>query len=185
MHKHPAVALIYTILFIVLLMIAVSVSWFTAMSDIRLSQKNQYSVQAYDLARAAIDDGWVRYKAEVGSTNVVSKTFPSDACGATSMVQRFNPNKPVTDDNPETVELQTMLDLSQSLVEIYDLRYCWIAEQEVIEGIGYYQGNKITLKAAVTHNDTCDEYDAININNCIRWDHSKDYLTIHQTGPSQ
>lgn len=181
-----AFALIYTLLFITLLLIAVSATWFTGMADLRLARSNEYSTEATQWAKAGVDDGWLKYVSLIGQKITYTDsevTFPPSACGATSKVVRTNPNvNPVTTSTPN---LQPAPPLSETIEGRYDYRVCTSGGTTSIEGIGYYKGNKITLKATVTHKDKELYGDILNPTKVTGLDHSDDYLTIYQAGPSK
>lgn len=178
-------ALIYTLLFVVLLLITVSATWLTGMADLRLSQRSNYSVQAYQLAQAGVDDGFVSYKDQVGTAYPVPAiTDPTSACGTPSKVFRVNPN--VIPATSPSVNLSPPPALADTVEGRYDYRICTTGSVTTIEGVGYYKGSKITLKATVTHVDTpIMGVDAGGNPVRIGTDHNKDYLTTYQTGPSQ
>jgi len=190
--KKPGYALVYTLLFIVLLLITVITTWVIGMADIRMQRRSEYSTEAYQLAKAAIDDGWIRYKNEIGTTNPLpSVTIPSSACSTPSVVVRVNPN--VTPATSPTASLSPPPLPSATFEGRYDYRICTTAGTTTIEGIGYYRGNKITLKATVNHDhdqEYCDGAIGSTLSECQTnggtWkiNHDGDYLTIFQTGPS-
>lgn len=188
--ENKGFALIYVLLFVVLLLIAVSATWFTGLADLRLAQKSEYSVQAMQLAQAGIDDGWLEYKDLVGNTNNLDQKFP-DSSGTTTCngttpannpilrrtVLDANGNASVSNPNPHLKD-----NVNLALNGVYDYYICG----QSIYAIGYYMGSKITLQAIVDH--TQDQNWPIGCDNvsvpCTGLDHSNDYITITQTGPS-
>lgn len=191
-------ALIYVLLFVVLLLIAVSATWFTGMADLRLSQRSQYSVQATQLAKAGIDDAWLKYKDEIGNLlTIPSVIFPPTAGGIDActdpnpLVRRtqINDDGTLSVVNPDP-RLQNSVNLAPN--GVYDYKICSTAgapyPSTTIEGIGYYKGSKITLKANVNYNPTAIMGpDPANPGGQIQtgWNHTNDYLTIYQSGPSK
>ena len=201
-----AYALIYVLLFIVLLLTTVVTTWVTGMFDISLQRRTEAATQGYLLAKMGIDDGWLKYK---GSSMLDSTfprptdlllSYPSGACNSPPAFWRtyFDSTK-----LPEakTLTPASIPSASDTWKGVYDYRIytgnCLSllnTGQTTIEGIGYYKGNKITLKADVTHNDReyCDGAVALTESQCETFpnsgtwkiDHSRDYLTIYQTGPS-
>lgn len=191
--KKPGYALIYTLIFIVLLLITVSVTWVTGMLDIRMARQSEYSAVAYQMAETAIESGWTYYKNTIDSTydsvnTVPPVTYPANACGSTSVIVRVNPNViPVTSPSANLAPgPSTVLTAGGS----YDYRICTTAGVTTIEGIGYYKGNKITLKANVVHGADSGVCSPVGgtFPNCTPgipiMNHPKDYITIYQTGPS-
>ncbi|KKQ18127.1 MAG: hypothetical protein US31_C0009G0026 [Berkelbacteria bacterium GW2011_GWA1_36_9] len=177
-------ALIYTLLFITLLLTAVSATWFTGMADLRLSQKSNYSVQAYQLAQSAIDEGYARYKSELGSSADLNVKYPDNAsCASTNPVVRrtvIDSGGALTTPSPDP---QLQVNVNLALNGTYDYRIC----NTTIYGIGYYKGSKISLKADVSHPPASEECTTNNLVNppVTTCGHSNDYITTSQTGPSQ
>lgn len=181
-------ALIYVLLFITLLLTAASATWVTGMADLRLSQRSSNSVQASELAKSAINEGFVDYKLRIGTGALTPVTYPPNACvgvvnGVGSTVVRTDLNPVAT----STPSLKQALTLTQTANGIYDYRICPSGASTIIEGIGYYKGSKVTLSAVVTHaNNECTTVpDLITGTTITTCDHTNDYLTITQTGPSQ
>lgn len=201
MKKSSSFALIYTLLFIILLLIAVSVTWFTGLADIRLARRTEYSTAAMQLAKSAIDEGWVKYKDDLLRTiyplpNDAALTFPTGACNTTNANYFRNwPDRPAPTPTPTSKPLSPAPSLADTLIGVYDYKICTSGGATTIEGIGYYKGNKITLKADVNH-DGDTEYCSGGTGGSTQpeceaaggtWklNHSNDYLTIYQTGPSK
>jgi len=147
-------ALIYVMLFSALIGITIFATWAAGMSDMRQARTNESSTEAYQLAKSAIDTGWVQYKSAPGAD------FPDDACGTPTRVQRINPDADLIG---RSTTLQDPILSSESQAGIYDVRVC-IGPPKFIEGIGYYKGNKITLRGDISADDE---------------------LLIYQKGPSQ
>lgn len=187
--KKPAYALIYTLLFIVLLLITISVTWVTGMLDIRMARQSEYSTQAYQMAEAAIESGYAYYRGQIGNSDPVPTViYPSGAC-LTPAVHRVTLNG--VGGSTETDTVFTIL--PNSTYGAFDFRVCSSNDPQ-IEGIGYYKGSKITLKAIIVHradagfciNPPGGTYPGCNLDpTAKRLNHPKDYITIYQTGPSQ
>ena len=181
MPRKKAYALIYVLLFIVLLLTTVVTTWVTGMFDISLQRRTEAATQGYLLAKMGIDDGWIRYKNDIGTSDIIPTIrYPSvNACLATNPVVHritFNSSGSTT---PSDVNLQTSVNLAP--YGVYDYRVCSNGSPNQFEAIGYFKGNKITLKAIVTHVDTTSTDPITGI---ITRNHDGDYLTIYQTGPS-
>ncbi|MCL5407171.1 MAG: hypothetical protein M1429_01600 [Patescibacteria group bacterium] len=189
-------ALIYTLLFITLLLTAASATWLTGLADLRLSQRSSYSVQSSELAKSAVDMGWSEYKIKIDNKVTYTDseiTFPStNACLTTNRaVHRIDlsTNPPTSSDT--TLNFANNPSIIKTSAGVYDYNVCTISGVTKILGIGYYKGSKITLEGQVTHNHGgaanlpvgCNNSDPLNL--CTGLDHSDDYLTISQTGPSQ
>lgn len=182
-------ALVYTLLFIVLLLVAVSATWFTGMADLRLSQKSNYSVQAYELAQAGIDDAFVKYKQIIGNADTIPQAVYPDPAGAVDACTAVNPivHRTVYNSDGTTTQTDPRLQVGVNLAVngAYDYRIC-SSQPSQIEAIGYYQGSKVTLKATITHDTDANERtcDSSVPPVCTR-NHDNDYMTISQVGPSQ
>ncbi len=165
-------------------------TWFTGMADIRLARRSEYSTEAMQLAKSAIDEGWVKYKDEIGTDlNIPSVIFPPGVCNTTNANYFRNwPDRPAPTPTPTTKPLSPAPSLDETLIGVYDYKICTSSGATTIEGIGYYKGNKITLKGTVTHSDVAimstnpaPPPDEIQTG----WNHDNDTLTIYQTGPSK
>lgn len=189
--KQNGFALIYTLLFITLLLIAASATWLTGMADLRLSGRSSNSVEAYQLAQAAIDDGFVKYKSDIGTNLSRDDTYPTgtNACASSGpLVHRtiVNADNTLTELSTSYRLITTDIPpLTQTVNGVYDYKICTATSVTTIEGIGYYKGSKITLKAVVSHDADTRIYDSSVPPQQIGWNHPNDYLTIYQTGPSQ
>lgn len=176
-------ALLYVMLFIFLILVTVVITWATSMAENRLNQRTEGGAEAYQLAQAAIDDGWNDYHLKISSTDPLpSETYPDEACKATSpKVYRVYQNK-----NPEAVALGAPVTFAESLVGFYAYRYCTdnTSLKTTIEGIGYYKGSKITLKSDVKHDDEETCVGVLPNPVVCTLSHIKDNLLIYQTGPS-
>ena len=177
--KHQNFALVYTILFLMLVMVTVLTIWATGMADVRLSHRNEASSGAYQLARSAIDDAWAKYQEEIDDKDVpASFALPAGACSTTApTVNRYYLDSKQTEEN---VPLNKTITLAQSQAGFYAYRIC----DTMIEGIGYLKGNKITLKAEIDHTGDTDIFDTSDPPVKIGVDHSKDFITVYQTGPT-
>ncbi len=188
-------ALLYTILFIFLIVITVLMIWAAGMADIRLQRRSGSSTEAYQLAQNAIEEGWLKYHREIDDDYPMPEVFypDDDPSGSCEQVHRvyLDGNPPGTDD----VLLSELVPLDRSLAGIYDYRICIAADGVgTIEGIGYYSGSKITLIGDITHNDVgfCDGGVGANEDNCElvgggtwKLNHNDDTLNIYQVGPSE
>jgi len=178
--KQSGFALVYTILFLMLVMLTVLTIWATGMADVRLSHRNEASSGAYQLARSAIDDGWAEYQEQVDNAAVPASPFGLPNVGAcptnstNPTVHRYYLDTKKGDDVP----LNTTIKVEQSQAGFYAYRIC----DTMIEGIGYLKGNKITLKAEVDHTGDTNIYDELGAK--IGVDHSKDFITVYQSGPT-
>lgn len=193
--KHQGFALIYTMLFVMLIVVTVLVSWATAMAEIRLQNRSGYSVQANQLARAAIEDGFVKYKSEIGNSyDIPNVVLPEADDSINSACETTNPGTYrvyVDSSTPVPVNLQTSDSAEHTAQGFYAYRVCTTGASgqtpgtTTIEGIGYYAGTKVTLQGEVKHpNDIVVDPDPINlIPGSI--DHSADTIFIYQTGPSK
>lgn len=179
-YNRRAFALIYVLLFCVLISLTVFTVWAASMSEVRLARRNENSSQAYQLAKSAIDEGWTQYKAAVGSGIDTNKSFPDTAaCNSTNpKVSRYE----MASGSVSTPNLQTLPSLDVQKDGVFDFRVC--GTSLIIEGVGYFQGSKITLKGLIVHpagEETCDT--SITPPICTS-DHSNDTLNIEQVGPS-
>lgn len=203
--KKSGYALIYTLIFIVLLLIVVVTTWITGMMDIQMARNSEYSTEAYQMAQMGIESGWTYYKSAIGETYsgnqvdpVPQKTYPDNACSSPSMIRRVDPNTTPTP-TETTTALSPVPSTSLTTSGSYDYRICTVAGSPsvtTIEGIGYFKGVKITLKAVVKHDTPANEEYCANGGNdfptCTagggtpspKVRHPKDYITIYQTGPS-
>lgn len=169
-------ALIYILLFITLLLTAASATWITGMADLRLSQRSSNSVQASELAKSAIDAGFVKYKTDISTNLLRDDTYPTS-----SQVYRIY----LSGTAPAPINLSSIPSLTETTQGVYDYRIFTPSGVTTIEGIGYYKGSKITLKAVVNH-DADTTIMGPNLGDPqIGWNHPNDYLTTYQTGPSQ
>ncbi|MEK7142928.1 MAG: pilus assembly PilX N-terminal domain-containing protein, partial [Patescibacteria group bacterium] len=173
-------ALIYVLLFITLIGVTVFASWAASLSETRLSRRNEHSTEAYQLAKTAIEEGWEEYRAQLDDSMDpldIGKNLPDEACDlANPQVQRVIDGVLVA----QPVGLKPYPDLTQTKLGVYDWRVC--GDDLFIEGVGYYKGNKITLKAKIDH--TLDNDIVDGDGNITGRDHRRDTLKIYQTGPS-
>ena len=181
--KRTGFALLYVMLFIFLILVTVVITWATSMAENRLNQRTEGGAEAYQLAQAAIDEGWIKYHDLIGDRCII------DIIDNPGKVGRFlvGESKDVDTDFGSTVSF------SDSLKGVYDFRITYemipyhITKQQVIEGIGYYQGTKITLKGSVKHDTNLDNeivFDNSIPPVCESRNHENDTLLIYQTGPS-
>lgn len=163
-----------------LVMITVLTIWATGMADVRLSHRNEASSGAYQLARSAIDDAWAKYQEEIDDKDVPASfafALPTGACSSSApTVNRYYLDTKTTKENVPLND--TSYNLAQSQAGFYAYRIC----DTMIEGIGYLKGNKITLKAEIDHNGDTDIFDDLGVK--IGVDHSKDFITVYQSGPT-
>lgn len=196
-HGHKGFALIYTLLFITLLLVTVSVTWVTGMADLRLAQRSNYSIQAYELAQSAIEAGFVQYKSStmLGSSypfpSDTTLTFPSGSCTLNASNGYPVHRMTIVDSSGNTTTsdaLFTKSSVNLAPYGVYDYRICTSSGSTIIFGIGYYKGSKVSLQAIVSHSDV----PIMGPNPAppptqiqTGWNHDADYITINQSGPSQ
>lgn len=186
--KHSGYALLFTLLFIVLLTSAVIAIIAASSADSRLQRSTENSAVSYQLAKQGVEDGWTLYKANRTNSLTLPSVheLPTNACLATSSaVTRNYPND--SSKTPEPVTVQTKVNLADSVKGVYDFKIC----DDIIYAIGYSSGNKITLKATVDH--SIDEINKDASGNspcggpapqqpCVR-SHLNDTISITQIGP--
>lgn len=185
--KQKGFALIYTMLFVILLMITVSTTWITGLADLRLSQNTQFSAEAYQLAQIGMEEGWIKYQKDSKTTITATVTFPTDACNPIDTVKYFRtwPDRnivPTPTPTPQPLKPAPLL--TDTTIGVYDYKICTIDTATTIKSIGYYKGSKITLEGTIEKDSSPDCLgweDPVTRLICNRWDHSDDKLTITQT----
>lgn len=180
----PAFALIYVMLFIFLILVTVVITWATSMAENRLNQRAEGGAEAYQLAQAAIDDGWNQYHIEIGNACTPDDQIPSDLINYpdSGKVKRFL----VAEGSYKEENFGASVTLVESMKGVYDYRITGTnSSDRVIEGIGYYKGTKITLTGKITNRGSLRLIGLPGLppTSC-EVNYSQDTMLIYQTGPS-
>lgn len=167
-------ALIYTLLFIILIMITVSLTWFTGIAEINLGRRAEYSTEAYQLAQTAIETGYTIFKnGDANYTTPLDSRYQPDDKSLTGPWNSIATNACVvsgangyrtwrivlqSDGSVAFSPSYTRTSVNLAPYGAYDYRFCTGSAQSgvlggttVITGIGYYKGYKVTLAATVVH----------------------------------
>lgn len=183
MKNKKGYALIYALLFIVLMGVTVGAIMTASNADIILQRRSDNAAVAFQLAKQGMDDGWVYYRGNINPATNPSGTsiVPSSPTVCT------NVNRVIfAQDGSETTSTPALTQIplsAEQLYGAYDYRVCWeggSVNKERIDAIGYSKGNKITLQGYITHsNDTSVGCPGAS---CV-YDHSNDTLSFNQIGP--
>lgn len=167
-------ALVFVLLFVVLLLITATTIWATGMAEIRLQRRSEFTEGAYQMAKAGMDSGWIKYQDSIGNAgDIPAVVIPATGnCNAPfSYFRTFSDGETVT--SIATAPLAT-----KTIDGVYDYRICNLD----IFAIGYYKGNKVMLKGTISHPSgefTEGDPNALPPTSDTR-DHSDDTLTITQ-----
>jgi len=155
LNKKNGFAMLYVLVFMIIAVMAVVTISLAMVFTIKLNRQSQASLQSYNLALTAVQHGYNKFTA-----NGSNASIPSNAC-PTANYNRVEPALIASINTPTPVDLTTPApDITKP---IYDFRVCYVAGgNSYIEGIGYYYGYKINLKADIISGQ----------------------LKIYQTGPS-
>lgn len=170
-------ALVYVLLFTMMTLTIIVMISGTMVTNIKLQRGSKSSIQAYNLARSAVDVAWGKYKEALeasespppgihidsyayGSENEIYTTITNNIYTPYLKVKFPGTGVCASTDNVQRVDLNTDTDSSvlpaailttPNEKGIYDYKICYDGTNKYIKTVGYYKGTKVVLQATIQH----------------------------------
>lgn len=171
--KHKGFGLILVLIFTAVALAVVSSISLAMVSDIRLNRQSRNSATAYSMARSAIGDAIFALKLSDKEKPIEpTETGLKNSCDIKDGDYNYSSDG-VSYSKKKLSELSGM-----SVGNYYAYQLCVDGTNDYILGIGYAGGQKITLKAQITHDDSS----LTDLSGVTTWDHTKDYFKVYQAG---